>query len=144
MPQGGVLRRNTNKITTGGWSCYRLRLQVPIQNSTRRPGGTSPPPPPPRLFFSSLSFSLAAEEAALIFDKPSPSERNMASYTDVVIVGAGLSGLISALNLLEHHGVASNMITIVEGRSRVGGRLKAEQSESGNWILPELTDNELF
>lgn len=53
----------------------------------------------------------------------------MANISDVVIVGAGLSGLVSALDLLETHGLASNQITILEGRGRVGGRLEVEQGE---------------
>lgn len=49
----------------------------------------------------------------------------MALVSDVVIVGAGISGLVSALGLLETHGVSN--ITILEGRGRVGGRLQVEQ-----------------
>ncbi|CAN0604606.1 unnamed protein product, partial [Ectocarpus sp. 12 AP-2014] len=41
----------------------------------------------------------------------------------VVIVGAGLSGLVSALHLLDR-GVPSETITILDGRERVGGRLE--------------------
>lgn len=44
----------------------------------------------------------------------------------VVIVGAGLSGLASALRLLDA-GTFPSSITVLEGRSRVGGRLKAHQ-----------------
>lgn len=54
----------------------------------------------------------------------------MANISDVVIVGAGISGLVSALDLLETHGLASNKITILEGRGRVGGRLEVEQGEA--------------
>ncbi|CAN0116761.1 unnamed protein product [Ectocarpus fasciculatus] len=44
----------------------------------------------------------------------------------VVIVGAGLSGLVSALHLLDS-GVSSDAVTIVDGRERVGGRLESHQ-----------------
>ncbi len=55
----------------------------------------------------------------------------MANVSDVIIVGAGISGLVSALHLLETHGVSN--ITILEGRGRVGGRLQVEQGKS---VLP--------
>lgn len=43
----------------------------------------------------------------------------------VIIVGAGLSGLCSALHLLDLEAVSADSITIVEARRRVGGRLLA-------------------
>eukprot|EP00752_Nemacystus_decipiens_P005918 g5348.t1 len=51
----------------------------------------------------------------------------MSNIYDVVIVGAGISGLVSALYLIETHGVASDKIAILEGRGRVGGRLAVEK-----------------
>lgn len=62
----------------------------------------------------------------------------MANISDVLIVGAGISGLVSALDLLETHGLASNRITILEGRGRVGGRLEAEQGEPGSFFIRYL------
>ena len=51
----------------------------------------------------------------------------MANVSDVVIVGAGLSGLVSAMHLLDAAVTRPASITVLEGRSRVGGRLQAHE-----------------
>lgn len=55
---------------------------------------------------------------------------------DVVIVGAGLSGLVSALHLLDL-GVQATAIIVLEGRKRVGGRLFAHEGTkvAGAWHI---------
>lgn len=53
-----------------------------------------------------------------------------ADFSDVVVVGAGLSGLVSALRLLDTGVTRPSSITVLEGRSRVGGRLQIHQGES--------------
>lgn len=50
----------------------------------------------------------------------------MEDSSDVLIVGAGLSGLVSALHLVDI-GLAGKKITVVEGRGRVGGRLQTDR-----------------
>ncbi|CAM9113169.1 unnamed protein product [Scytosiphon promiscuus] len=50
----------------------------------------------------------------------------MEDWSDILIVGAGLSGLVSALHLVDV-GLAGDKITIVEGRERVGGRLETNR-----------------
>lgn len=50
--------------------------------------------------------------------------------SSVVIVGAGLSGLSSALHLLDLGTVPASSIIVLEGRSRVGGRLLAHKGRS--------------
>lgn len=45
----------------------------------------------------------------------------------MVIVGAGLSGLVSALHLLDMEVTSAASITVLDGRKRVGGRLLAHQ-----------------
>ena len=72
----------------------------------------------------------------------------------VVIVGAGLTGLSTALNLLENRNEQQGkhlQITIIEARDRVGGRTHTEQIESelfelkasvdvgGQWVGPTQT-----
>lgn len=49
------------------------------------------------------------------------------NVSDVVIVGAGLSGLVSAVHLLDAAAARPASITVLEGRSRVGGRLQAHE-----------------
>lgn len=46
---------------------------------------------------------------------------------DVVIIGGGLSGLASALHLLDLRVTTPSSITILEGRRRVGGRLQIHE-----------------
>lgn len=48
---------------------------------------------------------------------------------NVVIVGAGLSGMVSALHLLDNGVTRPDSITVLEGRNRVGGRLQAHEGE---------------
>lgn len=50
----------------------------------------------------------------------------------MVIVGAGLSGLVSALHLLDMEVTSAASITVLDGRKRVGGRLLAHQGGSVN------------
>lgn len=45
----------------------------------------------------------------------------------MVIIGAGLSGLVSALHLLDLGVTKAAFITVVDGRRRVGGRLLAHE-----------------
>lgn len=53
---------------------------------------------------------------------------------DVVVVGAGLSGLMAARKILKLHKTAS--VVILEARDRVGGRMYAQQAggERKGWI----------
>lgn len=55
---------------------------------------------------------------------------SIANVSDVVIVGAGLSGLVSAIHLLDAAAARPASITVLEGRSRVGGRLQAHEGIS--------------
>jgi monoamine oxidase len=53
---------------------------------------------------------------------------------DVIVVGAGLSGLMAARKILKSHEAAS--VVILEARDRVGGRMVAQQAggERKGWI----------
>src|SRR5690349_15082269 len=64
--------------------------------------------------------------------------RGMAEQTDVVIVGAGATGLTAAKALVD----AGRDVVVLEARDRVGGRLLTEQREGryvelgGQWLAP--------
>ena len=51
---------------------------------------------------------------------PTPATRSLAARYDVIVIGAGLSGLYAAM-LLEEAGLR---VIVLEGRERVGGRVK--------------------
>ena len=53
---------------------------------------------------------------------------------DVIVVGAGLSGLMAARKILKLHETA--LVVILEARDRVGGRMFAQQAggERKGWI----------
>lgn len=78
-------------------------------------------PPTPRWFRT-----FAGPEIPFCDTTQDNNTTTMGDSSDVLIVGAGLSGLVSALHLVDA-GLAGNKITILEGRERVGGRLKADQ-----------------
>ena len=56
------------------------------------------------------------------------SKRAHAAEPDVIVIGAGLSGLYAAM-LLEESGVS---ISVLEGRNRIGGRLFSARNIEGN------------
>ncbi|CAM9839370.1 unnamed protein product [Phaeothamnion confervicola] len=65
------------------------------------------------------------------------SERSLSSFdTDVLIIGAGLSGLVAALHLLDTS--STTRVVVVEARDRVGGRTFAHEGLDlgGAWIWP--------
>jgi monoamine oxidase len=74
----------------------------------------------------------AASTAAL-----APRPLHAAPESDVVIIGAGLSGLYAAM-LLEESGYS---VTIIEGRNRIGGRLYTLSDLPGN---PEAGGNSIL
>ena len=53
---------------------------------------------------------------------------------DVIVVGAGLSGLMAARKILKLHETAS--VVVLEARDRVGGRMFAQQAggKRKGWI----------
>jgi monoamine oxidase len=57
-----------------------------------------------------------------------PRPLRAANETDVIVIGAGLSGLYSAM-LLEESGLS---VQVLEGRDRVGGRLFSARNVEGN------------
>jgi putrescine oxidase len=64
--------------------------------------------------------------------------RGMTEQTDVVIVGAGATGLTAAKSLVD----AGRDVVVLEARDRVGGRLLTEQRDGhyvelgGQWLAP--------
>lgn len=56
------------------------------------------------------------------------------SSTDVIIVGAGLTGLILAKNLAEQ---GINFL-VLEGRERVGGRIHSIKTQGGAVVFPSF------
>ncbi len=75
-------------------------------------------------------------------DTPAPVPAAVPSAAPVVVVGAGLSGLVAA-HLLERSGLD---ITLMEARERVGGRVLGRAAEGGThrfdlgpaWVWPEV------
>lgn len=89
---------------------------------------TQPPPP-----------SLVGTQES---DSPSPAPEALRPPAQVVVVGAGLSGLVAA-SLLERSGLG---VTLLEARERVGGRVFGVATDDGAhrfdlgpaWVWPEL------
>lgn len=62
---------------------------------------------------------------------PTSSPVNSASDVDVAVVGAGISGLVTATRLIE----AGLTCAVLESRDRVGGRLLTHHSPAGRFDL---------
>ena len=61
---------------------------------------------------------------------------------DVIVVGAGVTGLVTAYRLLQ----AGREVTVLEARDRIGGRLRNETHDEevdfevgGQWVSPDQT-----
>ncbi len=78
--------------------------------------------------------ALAATGAAMAASGLAPKPLRAQNRTDVVVIGAGLSGLNAAL-LLEEQGYS---VQVLEGRDRIGGRLFSLRDIPGN---PEAGGN---
>eukprot|EP00898_Chlorokybus_atmophyticus_P003482 jgi/Chlat1/4134/Chrsp269S00292 len=66
---------------------------------------------------------------------PSSSSSSSSSPLDVVIVGAGVSGLCTAAALTTDHAMARVLVT--EGRERVGGNITTVRDEEGGFTWEE-------
>src|SRR5271167_1104524 len=80
------------------------------------------------------SFALGASASLTVVSSKAmaQSDRSAAPVTkvDVVVVGAGLSGLSAARRLKK----AGKSVAVLEGRDRVGGRAYSEPVKSGGWV----------
>lgn len=56
-----------------------------------------------------------------------------AEVYDTVVVGAGISGLVTAQALMTKHGDAVKSFLVTEGRERVGGNITSMQGEGYVW-----------
>lgn len=54
----------------------------------------------------------------------SEDETSKKKHFKVIIIGAGVSGLSSAIHLMQN-GIAKDEILVLEGRNRIGGRIIA-------------------
>ena len=92
-----------------------------------------------------LSWSLAVLSASLVASKQQvPNGASPEHYVDVVIVGAGASGMAAASSLFRHSNLT---VVILEGRNYTGGRVHARQfgitsnsvviEEGANWVHGE-------
>lgn len=67
---------------------------------------------------------LAASEVVIAADVPHVAQYSNAPVYDVIIVGAGLSGLMCGSELINRYGVPKDKILVLEAQDYVGGRVK--------------------
>ena len=67
---------------------------------------------------------LAASEVIVAADVPHVAQYSNAPVYDVIIVGAGLSGLMCGSELINRYGVSRDKILVLEAQDYVGGRVK--------------------
>ena len=69
-------------------------------------------------------FLQAAASSVVAFPAPIPvSPPTLQHISPIIIIGAGMSGLAAARELIDNCGVAAGSILILEARNRIGGRI---------------------